>query len=123
MGYKKLVFVAPAWREELDEETDTLYLRADLSSTGACELTVTPVPGTDPLEYVYSCSVVTCEGTCDLRSRKLPDGTLVYECVCMESATTKASTATKSSRGKTAKKPKAAGGKGKKPAGKQKRKR
>lgn len=123
MGYKKLVFVAPAWREELDEKTDTLYLRADHSSSGQCDVVATPIPGTDPVEYEYSCSVVTCGGTCDLRSSKLPDGTPVYECVCVESATMKASTATKSGRGKTAKKPKAAGGKGKKPAGKQKRKR
>ena len=82
LEYKKLVLVAPAWREELDPKTNTLYIRADFSSPGFCETIMTPVPGTDPVEYTYDCLPVTCEGECELRERGLPGGMTIYYCAC-----------------------------------------
>ncbi|MCB9931947.1 MAG: hypothetical protein H6841_00835 [Planctomycetes bacterium] len=119
MKHKKLVMVAPAWREEFDKKTGVRYLRAEFLKAEACDLIITPIPGSDPIEYEYSCENVTCDGECELRKRTLPDGTTTYRCVCVTPEGKKASAR---SRGKTPKKRAATKSKGRKPAGKQKRK-
>ena len=114
MKYKRLVLIAPAWREELDPKTDTLYLRAEFSARGYCETIMTPIPGTDPVQYEYSCLPVTCEGDCELTYSTLPDGTIVAFCSCPPTEGSKAmSNAASRSPRKPATKKKAAKGKGK----------
>jgi hypothetical protein len=114
MEYKKLVVVAPAWREEFDPATNTLYLRAEFSARGYCETIMTPIPGTDPVEYEYTCLPVTCEGKCELTTRSLPDGTIVVFCACLEGGGPESTALTSAStRRKTTGKNKSAGkGKG-----------
>ncbi|MCG3183194.1 MAG: hypothetical protein ICCCNLDF_01279 [Planctomycetes bacterium] len=117
MGHKKLVFIAPAWRETLDTKTGTRYLRAAPSSSGTCEVVATPIPGTDPVEYMYSCDRLDCLDDCDLRKRKLPGGGTLYECICVASPGSRPSAST---RGKAGRKPAKVRSKQGKAAGKKK---
>lgn len=84
MEYKQLVFVAPRWKEELDEKTGTLYLRAMASdSTLDCELLMDPIPGTDPVQYRYRCRSIGCANQCKLKT-VLSHGGIIYYCECTE---------------------------------------
>jgi len=102
MEYKKLLLAAPAWREVFDPDTNTLVLRADFSTAGFCETFVVPIPGTDPPQFTYECLPVTCEGKCGLRKRKMPDGTVIVFCACVDgNANELAVSAAKRSRAKS----------------------
>lgn len=81
--YKQLVFVAAQWLEEYDEKTGTLYLRAgEGDSSVTCELLATPIPGTNPVKFEYSCREVNCDSECRLESSPSPGGT-IYRCRCV----------------------------------------
>lgn len=104
MEYTQLVFVAPQWKEELDEETGTLYLRAMASGpTLDCELLVDPIPGTDPVQYRYRCRSVGCIGQCKLKT-VLSHGGIVYYCECTGGTSLNTTTKAKAKKGKRTKK-------------------
>ncbi len=84
MGYTKLVFQASAWLEVYDPKTGTMVLKAEAAGVAEdvlCELQVEPIPGTDPVQYLYSCLSINCGGICKLRKRITPVGTQ-YWCEC-----------------------------------------
>lgn len=81
MSYTKLLLVAPAWLEVLDPETNTMTLKAEGDASAACQLQVDPIPGTDPVQYTYSCISVTCDQTCVLRRQVTPTG-VKHWCEC-----------------------------------------
>lgn len=104
MQYAQLVFVAPQWKEELDEKTGTLYLRATASdSTLDCELLVDPIPDTDPVQYTYRCRSIGCIGQCNLKRVLSPGGALYY-CECTDSTLKRTTTEDKAKKSKRPKK-------------------
>ncbi len=82
MDYGKLLFLAPAWLEVLDPTTKTMTLKAVGDALDAkCLIQAEPIPGTDPVQYRYTCLSVNCDTTCLLRRQVLPEG-VKYWCEC-----------------------------------------
>lgn len=97
MEYKQLVLVAKEWKEEFDEATGTLYLRATPgNAANSCETLVDPTPGTDPMQYTYRCRAIGCEGRCSLQKVTVPGGTLCF-CKCKDGSSLSAASTAKSS--------------------------
>lgn len=97
MEYKRLVLVAKEWKEEFDEATGTLYLRATPgNAANSCETLVDPTPGTDPMQYIYRCRAIGCEGRCSLQTVTVSGGTLCF-CRCEDRSSPLAASKAKSS--------------------------
>lgn len=89
--YAKLQLQAAAWLEKFDPATQTMTLVATVPPGGeeaamlGCTLIAMPIAGTDPVQFVYSCSNTDCPGACALRWRQTIFGP-VYWCECEEGA-------------------------------------
>ncbi|MBX3474076.1 MAG: hypothetical protein KF754_06800 [Planctomycetes bacterium] len=82
MKYKKLAFLAQAFEEKYDSSTGTLTLvavAASAADSNACQLIATPIPGTNPVQYEYSCLNNTCGGECVVDQ----SGTRAVKCKCV----------------------------------------
>ncbi len=84
MSHTKLVFQASAWLEVYDPKTGNMVLKAEpagVTEDVLCELQVEPIPGTEPVQYLYSCLAINCGGICKLRRMIVPGG-VKYWCEC-----------------------------------------
>ena len=85
MANKGVKLLAQEWRVHHDVDTGELIMEPGFtSSRNKCAVVATPIPGTDPVQFEYSCLSITCTGDneCVLKKSTLPDGTVVYFCEC-----------------------------------------
>ena len=85
MAKGKVKLLAQEWREYTDAKSGELIMEPGFtSSQRECCVVATPIPGTDPVQFEYSCQSITCAGNtvCVLKTHVQPDGTTVHFCKC-----------------------------------------
>jgi len=77
--YRRLAFVAKAWKEIIDPTTGVRTFEA-VNRPSVCELEIQILPGTEPPEVVLNCVPDGCTTRCELVTEVSPDGGTDYYC-------------------------------------------
>ncbi|MCC6151847.1 MAG: hypothetical protein IT461_16480 [Planctomycetes bacterium] len=84
--YKRMSFVAKAWKETLDPTTGERKFEA-VNKRSLCDLEIEIIPGSEPPQVILLCVPNGCTTKCKLVTEVSPDGVTNYYCECIPDGT------------------------------------
>lgn len=84
--YKRLSFVAKAWKETLDPTTGERKFEA-VDKRSLCDLEIEIIPGSEPPQVILHCVPDGCTTKCELVTEVDPNGVTDYFCRCVSDGT------------------------------------
>lgn len=86
MGYKRLLFMASKWLDQVNDDGTRVIESVNDGTDATCRVVCIPIPGSEPPQVTYSCVPRAGCNECELKSQQTPGGAIVYWCECVSEA-------------------------------------